>query len=388
MTATDALSIIHAGGRCPTAPAGWPAALHSAVDIIRAAPLAMLVAAGEDVACVCNPACAQLLGDTDTQAAMQAGAPLVQLWPHAQAVACAAAKVLASGTALSVADVELIAALDGVARRRQVTLACSPLAPGGDGAAGAAGVIVVLIEQGSGHHDAGLLDRRLLQVRSAERHALAREVHDQLGQTLSRAKIDVTLLQQDVQAAQADGVALPARRIASELRVVGDTLDRAVQQIRDIAFALRAPATATPTATDTSGVYAAMEAHAHDFARASRIGIEVRVAASLAPPPRQSAEALLPILQEALTNVLRHARAQQVWISIDARGAALLLRVRDDGAGIVDARLRRGRSLGLTGMRERAELAGGRLGVRALGTGGTLVSALLPLVRLQSTVAA
>lgn len=89
-------------------------------------------------------------------------------------------------------------------------------------------------------------------------------------------------------------------------------------------------------------------------------------------------EAMLRIVQEALTNVLRHAHARQVWISIDMRGPALLLRIRDDGIGFA-RKARRAGSLGITGMRERAYLAGGRLSVRGLRGHGTLVSALLPL---------
>ena len=230
-----------------------------------------------------------------------------------------------------------------------------------------------------------MLYQRLQAVREAERSALAREVHDQLGQTLSAAKIDLKLLQAEARASMDQpgraGTALAPQRIVDELQTACDTLDRAVEEVRDIAKELRAPE------LDVQGLYAAIEWHCRDFEKRTRIGVQVALAAGLETPPRPMSEALLRIVQEALTNVLRHASARQVWVSIDVRGAGLLLRVRDDGVGIgagkgKDARSWREASrgsLGITGMRERAMLAGGRLAVRALCPRGTLVSALLPL---------
>jgi signal transduction histidine kinase len=80
-----------------------------------------------------------------------------------------------------------------------------------------------------------------------------------------------------------------------------------------------------------------------------------------------------------MTNVLRHAHAANVWVSVERRAGSLLLRVRDDGAGIGRRRARTVRSLGITGMRERAALARGRLTVGPLRLRGTLVSALIPM---------
>lgn len=217
-----------------------------------------------------------------------------------------------------------------------------------------------------------MLYQRLQAVREAERNALAREVHDQLGQTLSAAKIDLKLLQQDASTAQARGEQLGSAHIVDELQAACDTLDRAVQQVRDIAHELRAPE------LDVQGAYAAIEWHGRDFEKRTRIGVQVAITRALPTPPRPMGEAMLRIVQEALTNVLRHAHARQVWISIDMRGPALLLRIRDDGIGFA-RKARRAGSLGITGMRERAYLAGGRLSVRGLRGHGTLVSALLPL---------
>lgn len=218
-----------------------------------------------------------------------------------------------------------------------------------------------------------VLYQRLQTVREAERTALAREVHDQLGQILSAAKIDVKLLENDI---GMHGAALEPAKIIAELRSAGATLDRAMQMVRDIATELRAPE------LDGQGLYAAIEWHGRDFERRTRIQIHLDLGAGLAQPARPAGEALLRIFHEALTNVLRHAHAGAVWVSIERRAGALLLRVRDDGAGIArqSARaLRAGRALGITGMRERAALAHGRLTVGPLKRRGTLVSALIPM---------
>jgi len=214
------------------------------------------------------------------------------------------------------------------------------------------------------------LYRRLESVREMERTALAREVHDQLGQVLSAAKIDLRLLEDLI---FANWPALDQEHVARELRSASGTLDRALQIVRQIATALRAPE------LDGQGLYAALEWHAQDFERRTRIRIVLEIEAGLPQPARPVAEALLRIYQEALTNVLRHAQASEVRVTLERRGARLLLRVRDDGRGIARGGRTRAGALGITGMRERAALVHGRLRVGPLAPRGTLVSALLPI---------
>jgi signal transduction histidine kinase len=195
-------------------------------------------------------------------------------------------------------------------------------------------------------------------------------VHDQLGQTLSAAKIDLKLLEDDIRQL---GAALAPDKVIGELQSACATLDRAMQLVRDIATELRAPE------LDGQGLYAAIDWHARDFERRTRIRIHLEQAAGLEQPERPAAEALLRIFQESLTNVVRHAHASTVWVSVERRAGALLLRVRDDGAGIARQRARTVRSLGITGMQERAALVRGRLRVGPVKPNGTLVSALIPM---------
>lgn len=214
------------------------------------------------------------------------------------------------------------------------------------------------------------LYRRLETVREMERTALAREVHDQLGQILSAAKIDLRLLEDHMLAGGGEHEPVA---VARELRGASGTLDRALQIVRQIATELRAPE------LDGQGLYAAIEWHARDFEQRTRIRIGVDIEPGLPQPTRQSAEALLRIFQEALTNVLRHAHAGEVRVTLERRGRRILLRVRDDGRGIERGGRRRAGALGIIGMRERAELVHGRLLVGPLAPQGTLVSALVPI---------
>lgn len=215
-----------------------------------------------------------------------------------------------------------------------------------------------------------LLYERLQTVREAERTALAREVHDQLGQILSAAKIDIKLLQDGLRAGPGglDGI-----DIDHELGSASTMLERAITLVREIATELRAPA------LDEQGLYAAVDWYARDFERRTRIACHLAFDPDRPHPSRAAAAALLRIFQEALTNVLRHAQASEIWVSIGACGAGLALRVRDNGVGIAPGRQRRAGALGLRGMRERAELVDGKLWVRRVAPTGTLVSARVPL---------
>ena len=210
----------------------------------------------------------------------------------------------------------------------------------------------------------------LQHVRKDERTALAREVHDQLGQILSAAKIDIKLLLEDVQASSAGQ---PRRKLVQELSSASDTLDQAIDSARSIAMQLR------PPEIDSQGLYAALDWHARDFERRTRVRVALDLAAPTGGPTCAGAAALFRIFQEGLTNVLRHARATGVAISVQRRGNRILLRLRDNGIGIAQERIRRPGTLGLVGMRERAQLVGGRVAIRRLASGGTLLSALLPV---------
>ncbi|WP_020654052.1 ATP-binding protein [Massilia niastensis] len=216
-----------------------------------------------------------------------------------------------------------------------------------------------------------VLYERLQTVRENERKALAREVHDQLGQILSAAKIDIKLLEDGLR----PGAEMVRERIVAELGSASATIERAIVLVREIATELRAPE------LDEQGLYTAIAWHVRDFERRTRIACHVTFEPARPHPNRAAAAALLGILQEAMTNVLRHAQASKVWVSLERRGTVLVLRVRDDGVGIARPGQRRGGALGLQGMHERAELVDGSLLIGSLRPRGTLVAARVPLMQ-------
>jgi protein-histidine pros-kinase len=190
----------------------------------------------------------------------------------------------------------------------------------------------------------------------AERRRLAREVHDQLGQTLTALKLHVH------------------RRLAAnpELQQCDVLLDDAIATTRRIAADLR------PPLLDDLGLAAALSR----LAEHTGLVASVRVEDEDALTPRQ-AEQLFRIAQEAVTNVLRHAKATHLWVEGGAAGGHYLLAVEDDGIGFNAAAVRKG-ALGLVGMRERARLADGDCRWVTPRRGGTRVEIRLPLAATQA----
>jgi signal transduction histidine kinase len=242
------------------------------------------------------------------------------------------------------------------------------------------GLILILrdISEAKAHQEAILSSQkelrilydRLQTIREEERVALAREVHDQLGQVLSAAKIDIKLLEDDIRPLHAP---LSRRKISKELRSARLSIEHAIQSVREIAADLRSPE------LEDHGLFATLKWHARDFERRTRIKCSIDISDTVSEPRGLIAVVLFRIFQEATTNILRHAKAGKVWISVDRRGAMILLRVRDDGIGIGPALARSSHSMGIKGMRERVTIVKGRLLVSALRPQGTLVSVRIPI---------
>ncbi len=209
------------------------------------------------------------------------------------------------------------------------------------------------------------LAARLQAVREEERTAIAREIHDELGQALTGVKMDLSWLvgrlPKNWKAARARGEAI------SEL------VDRTIDVVRDISTRLR------PSVLDDLGLAAAVEWQAGDIAR--RSGIDVQVSAPIEGPEldREHATALFRIFQEALINVVRHAGAKRVSVSLRRVDRHVELEVADDGKGISADAVESPMALGLLGMRERAVVLGGDVEFQRGETGGTVVTARIPL---------
>jgi PAS domain S-box-containing protein len=202
------------------------------------------------------------------------------------------------------------------------------------------------------------LSRKLIEAQEAERRAIARELHDDLGQVLTAIKLNVMRGQRD-----------PAETMA--------LVDGAIARMRDLAQDLR------PPLLDELGLEASLRWYVER--EAGRAGLQVRLALAAigGRPPPTLETTCFRIAQEALTNVIRHAHAQRVEIELRAGDGSLHLQIRDDGKGfdVSAARKRaaRGGSQGLLGMQERVALAGGELEIDSSSGRGTAVRAHFPL---------
>jgi signal transduction histidine kinase len=208
------------------------------------------------------------------------------------------------------------------------------------------------------------LAARMQTAREEERKRVAREIHDELGQALTAIKMDLTALLPEVPADTASASSLQRQQTVLRL------LDEAIQSVRRIATDLR------PGVLDDLGLVAAVEWAVEEFQ--ARTGIETFVDLpdeDLALEP-DCATALFRILQEALTNVARHASATRVTVRLAKEAGDLSFEVRDNGRGIREEQFAAGKSLGVLGMRERAILLGGEFSIS--GENGTTVSVRIP----------
>ncbi len=203
------------------------------------------------------------------------------------------------------------------------------------------------------------LTARLNQVREEERSTVAREIHDELGQTLTGAKMDLAWLLQRFRKDQG-----PLRERCREALSL---LDASLDSVRSLATRLR------PAALDDLGLEAAVEWLATDFAKRNGIRCECEVTGEETILEAERATAVFRIAQEALTNVARHAHATQAAVRLHRADGRIRLMVSDDGKGIPADRLQGRASLGLLGMRERASALGGSVEITSQAGSGTTV---------------
>ena len=211
------------------------------------------------------------------------------------------------------------------------------------------------------------LSRRLLRLQEVERHQLALDLHDQLGQVLTGIRLNLQRVQRDRDAAKAGA------RLSEAIGM----LDGALGQVRQWSFDLR------PPLLDDLGLVSALRWYLDRQIR------EFVIPHLKAPRrekrfPSEIETTCFRVAQEALTNVVRHAKATHVWIEIGHTTRELQLGIRDDGVGfdVVAARSRAagGGSLGLLGMQERVRLCGGSLEITSSPGAGTKLLATIPLI--------
>ncbi|HEV8629613.1 MAG TPA: PAS domain S-box protein [Thermoanaerobaculia bacterium] len=215
------------------------------------------------------------------------------------------------------------------------------------------------------------LHARVQIVREQEQTRIGRDIHDELGQMLTGIKLDIAWLQRRATEGQAE---LPRERLRERLDRLAQLVDESLDGARRIALQLR------PSVLDDLGLEAAVDWLVKEFAARSGIPCDLTCELSGLLPASLRDTAVFRILQEALTNVARHAGASRCAVSVRVRGDGMRLAVTDDGRGVERGAQRAAGALGIVGMRERARACGGELVVRKRAGGGTRVAARLPLV--------
>jgi signal transduction histidine kinase len=212
---------------------------------------------------------------------------------------------------------------------------------------------------------------RVIAAQEAERARIARDLHDQIGQSLTSVLLSLRLVDRSLETEQAE--LAEVRRRADDVRHL---VAEALQEVRQLAFEMR------PTVLDDIGLVAAVQRLAGDLARRHDMHVHVTLGGlddeARLPPDVETV--IYRVVQEALTNVVRHAGAERatVTVSTDAEPPAVRATVQDDGRGF-ELNVAAGDTLGLAGMRERAALVSGRLEIESTPGVGTTVTVEAPL---------
>ena len=213
----------------------------------------------------------------------------------------------------------------------------------------------------------------LLRVQEEERRTVARELHDELGGTLSAIKMDI-LMGRDAAAKRSDekSVARLQRALAS--------IDSAIQFIRRLIEDLR------PTLLDNIGLEAALRAMVDQFCERCGVKCEISLPEGELNLTSAQSTALYRICQEALTNVMKYAKAKRVTINLTSDGSIWRLQLADDGVGLATTQQHRSMSHGLLGMRERIVALGGSFDIRGAAGQGTTLTATFPVAEREVAV--
>jgi signal transduction histidine kinase len=205
----------------------------------------------------------------------------------------------------------------------------------------------------------------VVAAQEEERQRISRELHDDLGQALTTHLISLRNLQQDL--------SLPAETLYERLQSLYDQSYEVLVKLRGIARDLR------PPVLDTLGLRVAMQTYCSEFTRRTHLPVIFEAEDSLPGLPDTYSITLYRTLQEALTNVVKHAKANQIWVDLNLEDDQLTLTVQDNGIGLGD-KPPGTNGIGLAGLRERITIAGGSLTVNSMPNRGTVLSAQFPIV--------
>jgi two-component system, NarL family, sensor histidine kinase UhpB len=202
----------------------------------------------------------------------------------------------------------------------------------------------------------------LQEVREEERKIISRELHDDLGQVLTAIKIDVGLLGSDMQ-----NIEKSKRRIES----IKNLINESILTVRRLTSQLR------PHILDDLGLVSAIEWYTKEFWERTKIEVNLRIDKKI--ELKQETEIVIfRILQESLTNIIKHSEAKQIWITYKKDNSFVILDIRDDGIGITPPSIKTRQSFGLLNMKERAKEIGGSLEIDSKQKKGTTIRLIIP----------
>jgi PAS domain S-box-containing protein len=211
----------------------------------------------------------------------------------------------------------------------------------------------------------------LQSVREEERTRISRELHDELGQSLTAIRIGLGVI-------ETKGKAMPAEWL-DNVHALKKIADSTVESVQRIAADLR------PLILDELGLPSAIDWLLESFSANAGVAYELLLPASSLDFSREISTTIFRIIQEALTNVSRHSQATRVVVELKETPASISLKITDDGKGIDPAADAREQSLGLIGMRERAYLLGGDLRIHSRPGAGTSIEVRIPTPSLADS---
>jgi len=205
---------------------------------------------------------------------------------------------------------------------------------------------------------------RTVTAQEEERQRISRELHDDLGQALTTHLLALRNLQEDL--------SLPVESMFERLQALHDQSYEILVKIRRLARDLR------PPVLDALGLKVAMQTYCTEFTRRTHLPVIFEAETSLPPFPDIYNITFYRILQEALTNIVKHSRASQVWVDLSLEDDKINLTVQDNGIGFSEEKTQSD-GIGLTGLLERITIAGGTLNINSTPRHGTILSAQFPI---------
>ncbi len=214
----------------------------------------------------------------------------------------------------------------------------------------------------------------LQTVREEERVEIARELHDNLGQNLSAIKMDICMLIKKLSEMEGSDKAVEA---FAQARSMTPMIDQTIDMVRKISGELR------PQLLEELGLIPAIERYLEEFQNRSGISCKLSLNVKTVKVDRTHAVGIFRIIQEALTNVMRHAKATSISIRITKNKESFILEIEDNGIGIKTNKINNIKSIGILGMRERAMLIGGELSITSKRGSGTMITLAIPFKAIR-----